>query len=277
MNIEYQAYIGNYKESGERIYMAVQIILDAGHGGFDNGAVFRERNEKDEVLRLALAVGEKLEQAGYSVGYTRKEDIYESPYQKARRANEMGGGLFVSFHRNSAIEDNLYQGVQALVFDMEKEESVQLGENINREMEKLGFRNLGTEAIPNLIVLKNTAMPAVLMEMGFINSEEDNELFDTKFDEIVQAVVNGIEITLPIRTQEISESHRFFVQTGLFKYDVNAAYQLERLQILGFDGTIRYEEPYYGVWVGSTDTLEEAVDLQNQLRENGYSTFIVAE
>ncbi|MCU6762590.1 Sporulation-specific N-acetylmuramoyl-L-alanine amidase [uncultured Roseburia sp.] len=257
--------------------MAVQIILDAGHGGFDNGAVFRERNEKDEVLRLALAVGEKLEQAGYPVGYTRTEDIYESPYQKAQRANEMGGQFFISFHRNSAIEDNLYQGVQALVCDMENEESVMLGENINREMEKLGFRNLGTEAIPDLIVLKNTQMPAVLVEIGFINSEEDNELFDTKFEEIVQAAVNGIELTLPVKVQEVETTHRFFVQTGLFKYDVNAAYQLERLQILGFDGTIHYEEPYYGVWVGSTQTLEEAVDLQNQLRENGYSTFIVAE
>ena len=47
--------------------MAVKIILDAGHGGFDNGASYMGRAEKDDALRLALAVGEKLEQDGYDV------------------------------------------------------------------------------------------------------------------------------------------------------------------------------------------------------------------
>ncbi len=47
--------------------MAVTIILDAGHGGYDNGASYNGRREKDDTLRVALAVGEKLENAGYNV------------------------------------------------------------------------------------------------------------------------------------------------------------------------------------------------------------------
>ena len=55
--------------------MEVDIILDAGHGGFDNGASYMGRAEKDDVLRLTLAVGAKLKEAGYNVYYTRTTDV----------------------------------------------------------------------------------------------------------------------------------------------------------------------------------------------------------
>lgn len=69
-------------------------------------------------------------------------------------------------------------------------------------------------------------MPAVLVETGFINSDIDNQLFDKKFDAIVDAIVTGIEESIPLSAQQVPE--HYYVQTGLFKYDVNAAYQLER-------------------------------------------------
>ena len=118
-------------------------------------------------------------------------------------------------------------------------------------------------------------MPAVLVETGFINSDIDNQLFDKKFDAIVDAIVTGIEESIPLSAQQVPE--HYYVQTGLFKYDVNAAYQLERLQILGFDGQIHYEEPYYGVWIGKPKTLDEAVLLQDELRRSGYSTLSVSK
>lgn len=257
--------------------MAGEIIIDSGHGGFDNGASYRERKEKDDTLKLALAVGQRLEQDGYPVIYTRTEDIYQSPYQKAEMANKTDGAYFISFHRNYSVEDDLYQGVQALIYDPSKEQARRLGENINRELESVGFKNLGVDAIPDLIVLRETKMPAVLMEIGFINSEADNAILDGKFQETVEAIVRGIEGTVPLQMQANRENNRYYVQTGLFKYDVNAAYQLERMQMLGFEGILHYREPYYCVWAGYVETLEEAVELQNQLRENGYSTLIVTE
>lgn len=309
--------------------MAVDIILDAGHGGFDNGATYRGRAEKDDVLRLTLDVGQQLEKDGYSVAYIRTEDVYESPYRKAEKANQTGGDIFISFHRNSGVEENLYNGVQALVYSTEGKEAVTLGEAINENLEKLGFQNLGVEAIPDLIVLHKTQMPAVLMEVGFINSDKDNELWDEKYTEIVQEIVSGIEETVPLKRQilnehsiqeeanfarenhlvsdrvgwntdsyrkdddisegneedelqqpvwrEVRSKRKFYVQTGLFKYDVNAAYQLERLQMLGYDGIIHYKKPYYGVWIGGQENLDEAVETQRQLQEHGYQTLIVSE
>ena len=253
--------------------MDVDIILDAGHGGFDNGASYMGRPEKDDVLRLTLAVGAKLKEAGYNVYYTRTTDVYNSPTEKATLANLSGGKYFISFHRNSAMEDNLYNGVQTLVYQHNPTVDT-LAENINHQLEQVGFKNLGVEEVPGLIVLRKTEMPAVLVEVGFLNSNLDNQLFDEKFDDIVDAIAAGIEKSIPLSAQEIPE--QYYVQTGLFKYDVNAAYQLERLQILGFDGTIHYEEPYYGVWIGKPKTLDEAVMLQDELRQKGYSTLIVS-
>lgn len=253
--------------------MAADIILDAGHGGFDSGASYMGRAEKDDVLRLTLAVGEKLQQKGYNVYFTRTSDVYQSPYEKAELANEAQGKYFISFHRNSGMEDNLYSGVQSLVYQ-ENETVSRIAGNINAQLERAGFQNLGIEEIPGLVVLRETDMPAVLVEVGFLNSDMDNQIFDEKFDQIVQAIVTGIEESIPVSAQEVPD--RYFVQTGLFKYDVNAAYQLERLQMQGFSGQIHYEKPYYGVWVGHSRTLDEAVRLQNDLKKNGYTTLIVS-
>ena len=97
--------------------MAYKIVLDAGHGGGDSGAVYQERKEKDDTLTLTMAVGEILERNGIDVVYTRTEDIYQTPFEKAKLANESGADYFISFHRNSSPRDNQYQGAEVLVYD----------------------------------------------------------------------------------------------------------------------------------------------------------------
>lgn len=97
--------------------MPFSVIIDAGHGGGDLGAVHDGRQEKDDNLRLAMAVGRLLEQAGYDVSYTRTTDIYQTPYEKAQAANASGADLFVSIHRNSAEYPDQYTGVETLVYD----------------------------------------------------------------------------------------------------------------------------------------------------------------
>ena len=96
--------------------MEPTIIVDAGHGGYDNGATYGGRREKDDNLRLALAVGERLQQAGFPVVYTRTTDVYQRPIDKAQLANESNGDYFVSFHRNASPDSNTYSGVQTLVY-----------------------------------------------------------------------------------------------------------------------------------------------------------------
>ena len=171
--------------------MAERIILDAGHGGRDGGAVYGGRLEKEDNLAMTLEVGRILEEMGFEVVYTRQEDIYQAPFRKATIANEMGGDLFVSIHRNSSAIPDQYQGVETLIYSMGGLPE-RAAENINRQLEEVGYLNLGIEERPNLIVLNSTRMPAVLIEAGFINSEIDNQLFDTRFNETADAIATGI-------------------------------------------------------------------------------------
>ncbi len=67
-----------------------KVILDAGHGGDEPGAIYNGRKEKDDTLRLTLAVGRILEENGVSTLYTRTTDVYNSPQEKAEIANRSG-------------------------------------------------------------------------------------------------------------------------------------------------------------------------------------------
>lgn len=171
------------------------IVLDAGHGGANPGAVYNGRQEKDDVLELAFAVGRVLEDNGVDVYYTRTSDIYESPYQKAQEGNEVGADYFVSIHRNSSPYPNQYTGVETLVYNRYGR-AAQMAYNINSQLEQVGFVNQGVNERPDLVVLNSTEMPAVLLEVGFINTDADNELFDTRFNEIAAAIAQGILDTI---------------------------------------------------------------------------------
>lgn len=167
------------------------IALDAGHGGANPGAVYQGRQEKDDALRLVLAVGKILEARGQEVYYTRTADVYESPAQKALEANQAGADYFVSIHRNSSPYPNQYTGVESLVYN-KYGLAARMAENVNKELEKIGFENQGITERPNLAVLRRTRMPAVLIEVGFINTDADNELLDGRFDDVANAIAEGI-------------------------------------------------------------------------------------
>ena len=171
------------------------IVLDAGHGGANPGAVYKGRQEKDDALALTLAIGRILEDRGVDVYYTRTTDIYESPAQKAMEGNQVGADYFVSIHRNSSPYPNQYSGVESLVYNRYGA-AAQMAYNINQQLEAVGFLNQGVNERTNLVVLNRTQIPSVLVEVGFINTDADNELFDTRFNDIAQAIADGILITL---------------------------------------------------------------------------------
>lgn len=165
------------------------------HGGANPGAVYNGRRESDDVLALTLAVGRILEANGVEVYYTRTTDIYESPYQKAMEANAVGADYFVSIHRNSSPYPNQYTGVESLVYN-QYGAAARMAANINEQLEQVGFVNQGVNERRNLVVLNRTEMPAVLVEVGFINTDADNQLFDERFDDIAQAIADGILQTI---------------------------------------------------------------------------------
>lgn len=252
-----------------------KLILDAGHGGSDPGAVHNGRQEKDDVLRLALAVGERLGKNGVEVAYTRTEDVYDSPFEKAQIANREGGDFFVSFHRNSSPEPNQYSGVETLVYDQEGPK-IALAETINSALEQVGFRNLGVQEQPGLVVLRKTSMPAVLVEVGFLNTDADNERFDRQFDDIAQAIADGI-----LRFLGMGSAESPAVDAAIDLAGDTAMSSVEDAAPSLFGGE-RGEgvqdgdssEKLYRVQVGAFRRLDDAVRMERRLRAQGYSTFI---
>lgn len=171
------------------------IVLDAGHGCSDSGAVYQNRIEKDDTLALTLAVGNILEQNGVNVIYTRTNDIYESPAQKADEANAANADYFISIHRNSTPVPNSYSGVESLVYDSYGR-AYEMAANINEQLNAIGMNNLGINERKNLVVLRRTSMPAVLLEIGYVNTDTDNVFFDQRFDDIANAIAQGILETI---------------------------------------------------------------------------------
>lgn len=168
-----------------------RVVLDAGHGGENPGAIYNGRQEKDDALALTLEIGRILEENGVEVIYTRETDVFETPLQKAQEANRAGADYFVSIHRNSSPVPNQYTGIETLVFNRYGE-AARLAYNINEELEEVGFENQGVNERTNLAVLRRTQMPAVLVEVGFINTEADNALLDARFDDVARAIADGI-------------------------------------------------------------------------------------
>lgn len=253
--------------------MAYRIIIDPGHGGSDPGATFNGRQEKDDALALAMAVGKLLSNAGFDVVYTRTSDVYNTPFEKATIGNNAGGDLFVSFHRNSSAIPGNYSGVQTLVYNDEGLKA-QLARNINQNMAALGFEDKGVVERPNLVVLKRTKMPAILLETGFINSEKDNAIYDERFNEIAQGIADGIIDTLNDNGIVASEGTRYHVQVGAFRNAQLANNLATQLRNQGFQVKIISEDDLYKVVVGDFEKLDNAVVTEQKLRTLGYNTFI---
>lgn len=291
--------------------MATKIILDPGHGGYDSGASYEGRREKDDVLRLAFDVAANLRRLGYEVEFTRVDDVYDSPTEKARIGNASGADYFVSLHRNSSPTPNRLSGVQTLVYS-DTGTKAQMARNINKRLEDVGFRNINVEERKDLAVLRRTNMPALLVEVGFINNESDNRLFDERAAEIAEAIAVGIDETLrgqttatasfvndyygyetampvfaesPEPNAEVdaqasitdpdADRKIYQILVSLFRNLGMATFKMNQLINSGFDATANEVDGLYQVRVGAFETIEEAVEVQEQLRKRGYETLIV--
>ena len=267
-------------------------MLDAGHGGRDPGAVYNGRQEKIDTLSLTLAIGQILQERGIDVLYTRTTDIYESPYQKAMEANEAGVDFFISIHRNSFPQDNAVSGVESLVYD-KSGIKLEMAENINEQLEGIGFVNLGVKARPGLVVLRRTKMPAVLVEVGFINSDTDNMLYTLGINTPVVPLPDENEAPVAPLPDEntypddafpdednvpvVPLPPRYTVQTGAFRNPLYAEQLRRELSELDFPASVVEGNGLYRVMVGVFPTLHDAAETERRLRSAGYQTVIVSQ
>lgn len=261
------------------------IMIDPGHGGMDPGAVYQGRQEKDDNLRLALAVGDLLLGQGVDVFYTRTDDVYDSPYRKAMIANESGADYLVSFHRNASPTAGSASGIQTLVY-ADRGVAAQMARDINSQLTALGFRDLGVIERPGLAVLRRSRMTAVLIETGFIDNEADNQKFDEDFDEIAAAIADGILETLrsenPLpqpaaydSSPEQSVSNDPAVTDNLSQSSFDKTPNRYQKRPLFSDNA--HPPKLYRVQVGAFRNRNYAYELNEQLTEEGFPAFILMD
>lgn len=181
----------------EETDLGVIVCVDAGHGGNDPGCNVENRLEKDDTLALALAVQEDMEAAGITVVMTREDDTYVSLDDRCYIANEAGADYFISIHRNYA--DGVVNGVEVWKSTNASDASVYLADAVSAALEAVGVsRNRGVQTgsqsseYEDYQVLRETAMPGVLIEMGFVGDSEDNWYFDTYLEEYAQAITQSV-------------------------------------------------------------------------------------
>jgi len=168
------------------------IVVDAGHGGWDNGASWNGRLEKDDNLRLALEVQRQLLAQGVPVLMTRDTDVFVPLADRVQMANDANASLFISLHRNSYIEQTAWtNGVINFIYLTAPETAVRAAQSVLDAVVDVGVQtNRGVQR-GDYYVVRETNMPSMLLEMGYIINEIDNELFDEHLVEYAAAIARG--------------------------------------------------------------------------------------
>jgi len=208
-----------------------KVVIDAGHGGRDNGASCCSLHEKQFTLSMAYNLKKRLEKKGYTVYMTRHNDTYISLIERTKYANKKEADIFVSIHINAApkrkvdklsgIEifylslDNVhfkgktivykgktvyYKDSFALMTDKKKISlSRRLGQKVQRGMNKSikkGYRSLVSKLKrSDFWVLTGTKMPTILVETGYITNKRDRKRLTSRYYKnlVVKGIVDGID------------------------------------------------------------------------------------
>jgi N-acetylmuramoyl-L-alanine amidase len=184
------------------------VVIDAGHGGMDDGAVAGHTKEKDINLALALKIQQLSPEYHVTVLLTRQTDelagkkssIRESLEYRAALANERKADLFVSIHVNSTGTGTATtkQGFSAFVSkdNVQFPQCVKLGSAMLDAFRGIYGTDESLHEVPDRIyVLRNTNMPAVVLECGFIDNPSDRAFITDSGNQekIARDILQGIQ------------------------------------------------------------------------------------
>lgn len=326
---------------------AFTLVIDAGHGGKDPGAIGRKSKEKNINLNVALLLGKMINKAFPEVNviYTRKTDKRVSLNERAAIANRAKADLFISIHTNASksrkargcetftlgsgssaeakkaamyeneailLEDNFqetYKGFDPrstesyIIFELirshDMEKSIHCAEAIQKRM--VGRSKLLNRGVSNagFLVLHQTAMPSILVELGFItNTTEENYLnssagqqaltrgifegFSSYYKQYgaaniasakpVKPAVKDAPISVKNRQGDAGVAPKFKIQ--ILTSDKKLAAKDKRLK--GLNANYYKEKGLYKYTYGESENYNEIVALRKKISSKFKEAFIVA-
>lgn len=198
----------------------MKICIDAGHNysRYDTGAVGNGLKEQDITFDIADKLEDLLKSVGVEVVMTRPKittnvgkNANDSINERCRIANNTKCDYFISIHCN-AFADTSAKGTETLIYGIGGE-AEKLANKVNAEIVKsLKTTNRGIKVRTNLGVLKNTNMPAILVETAFITNASDAQLLKNKQVEFAKAIFTGVCDYLGIEKKTSVDSNK--IETG---------------------------------------------------------------
>ncbi len=174
----------------------MKIFIDPGHGGKDPGAIGNNLYEKDITLSVSLELKSLLEKYGIEIKMSRSDDTYLTINERYQLANAWGADYFISIHANAGGgtgTETLYYKADSKVYAQALQSAF---------IDAMGLRDRGIKYRDNVGVIRWTKMPAVLIELAFIDTAADAEILKNKQDEMAQAIAKGFFNLLGIKEIE---------------------------------------------------------------------------
>ena len=194
---------GNYKNV---------VFLDPGHGGRDPGAVYNGLREKDLNMSIYRKFRSELEKLGYTVLTSRDSDVYvDYVTERSEMVNKTDADVFISIHFNATgVPGANRSGVETYIYEPDDDikprinkvahdnpvrlsESKRLADNIHNSVVSVAGANDRGVHGSNYAVLRETVKPAVLIELGYMDSPEYKKISDDKYqNKLVEGLVKGL-------------------------------------------------------------------------------------
>ena len=218
----------------------MRVFISAGHGGSDPGAVANNTKEKDLNLSIALACRDVLVRHGIEVKMSRTKDENDPLSDEIKECNAYAPDLAVSIHNNAGGGD----GAEAF-YHYGGGKSKTLAENILAEIVKVGQNSRGAKIRKNSNgkdyygFIRETSCPAVIVECAFVDNASDLQILSTegKRKTVGEAIAKGVLKTIGIAYQS-EKTSLYRVQVGAYLVKDNAVAMQNKLKEAGFDGYI---------------------------------------
>lgn len=218
----------------------MKVFISAGHGGSDPGAVANNTKEKDLNLSIALACRDVLVRHGIEVKMSRTKDENDPLSEEIKECNAYDPNLAVSIHCNAGGGD----GAEAF-YHYGGGKSKTLAENILTEVVKVGQNSRGAKIRKNSNgkdyygFIRETSCPSVIVECAFVDNASDLQILSTegKRKTVGEAIAKGVLKTMGIAYQ-MEKTSLYRVQVGAYLVKDNAVAMQNKLKEAGFDGYI---------------------------------------
>ncbi len=288
--LQFVLYSGtnNYAQDNKK---NIVVVIDPGHGGKDPGNLSGSKKYADEKilnLKIALKLGNYIDSLlqDVTVVYTRTKDIYVSPKERAEKANAINADYFISIHCNSATKP-AYYGTEIHIHNLKCKESYGFARKIEAQLSKRakrkcrGIKTFEDRESSHILVVKDTDMPAVLVECGFMSNQAEAHYLNTDYGQsiIASAIFRAFRShsgakpvkTKPKKPKVCKPVYKIQIMSSAkpvsLKHEQFKLLKMKVEQIID-PRDVKYKYMYL---VGNTCDYHKAEKILKKVRKNGFS------